>query len=33
MPTAPINLRTLLAPTLLGLAMFASSANAAAPAT
>ena len=31
MPTAPINLRTLLAPTLLGLAMFASSANAAAP--
>ena len=31
MPTAPINLRTLLAPTLLGLAMFASNAHAAAP--
>ena len=31
MPTAPINLRTLLAPTLLGLAMFASTAHAAAP--
>ena len=31
MPTAPINLRTLLAPTLLGLAMFTCTAHAAAP--